>query len=502
MRTRTPANGSKRAYARRRSEPAAVKAVCRAAASNVFQAMADASPQVQAAKDLQAMADGSSRVVALRVPCPERAPASSSAPPIQAAFAPDTTFGLEIEFKNRFVSAYDYGKNLDELPLTEGSLKGWKAGTDRGRGMGGFETTVLEYESRVYDGRDWQVGIVKDEVAAAVGLSKFIAPEVAGKNGISNAFPPGSSAKQPDNDGRDAVDHQKNVDMISARHKEEASATLQITTLGRRSLEHSRALKDTTDDFATKTHEKLQDYAPDTIQIEKNFADAKQEADTQIESLLMIAGAKDPGAETVKEDFRSVMSVMIRSVVLAERKQGGYGTPKNLVDPLARRVIGPPPGGFRERLEIDRTRYVSMLNEYQARLSKLREIAYYHDLKEQFSTLAWLAKGSMDEDTDLALADTYDEKDDSETIDVAIKLSTALNDIEEGQNVTKMPSLWHDIAGSVPTLEDEIIKKAKKPEPEKWTAHEIRNAFLANGMGLQDMKDFLEIMKEHVSVEK
>lgn len=425
-------------------------------------------------------------------------------------FDQDATFGFEIEFKNRWVSPYPW-QSKDVKTLSNVPLEGWTAGIDGGRMNSGIPGRVLEYESAVYNGKEWNEGKVDSEVSKAFKESEPSAKMLRVANDLENREGKELTSYE-DSERKEAEENlAANRKQIKEDHKEEAQATLQITTLGKRTDEHKKALFDVIGEIDQKNLEiaKKRSFPEEILDL---IVGAKKEADDTIAELTQSATIATPEDRLVMDDLAAVTSVLVRTVVIAEGGRGGFGTIKNLVDPLPRRIIAPPDDGFKKRLKIKDAVYFKYLEDFKKRVSKLGETRGWQEIPDQLFTLAWFAKGAMGYKETLAttseLKDTGTETGETETSEtepIAWELATVLKYLttkaaaRDKEKDTKFgPSLWHDIANSNPTLESEIIVKAGKENPEKWTSHEVRNFFFAQGMGLEDMKEYLEVFKKHV----
>lgn len=414
-------------------------------------------------------------------------------PPIQAKFAADTTFGLEIEFKNRWISPYALEKSVPGMPL-EGALAGWTAESDAGRlypAEGEMERgTVLEVETKPYTGDKMKDGTVSAHIQELYDTSATIAETSAARGAITGL------EADADNYPLDPPREKALREAMTTDHGEEAEATLQITTLGKRTPEHLEALSDAADSFDTKNIDILGRGGGELPDWAMKLSVARLIASTEASVLRENATALSSGAPDARararlvfEDFEATLTPLVQIINLAEQGlKGGWGTIKNLIAPvLPRRVIRPPAIGYAAALGIDASYYRSKLDGYLTRIrafddSGIDEVVF--DLWSQ------LAKGAVDGGRKI------DEADNTLTQYLAFLLHEAIK-----RDATKPPgerhgvSLLHTIAGSEPTLEDKIIAGAGKNPAEGWTSHEIRNALYAQAMTASQMKEYIDQLK-------
>lgn len=416
-------------------------------------------------------------------------------PPIQAKIAADTTFGLEIEFQNRWVSLYDLGKSVPPMAM-EAPLTGWHAESDAGRLLetedGMISGTVLELESRPYTTTEMNDGTVADHIQTAYDTSKTVAETSAGRVSViskGHAAAP-SSDVTPTN--RPAMEKKIHTD-----HGAAPEATLQITTLGKRTPEHLKALADTSDSFDAKNLEiATRGEAPMPEEVTVAISTARKDAMDEALGLKGKAAALTSGTSTgqdkaklIYEDFAATLTPLISIIKLTELGQErGWGTIKNLIAPvLPRRIIRPPAGGYAAALKIDAGFFKDRLNGY---LKRIRAFDGSYIDPEVFLLWSQLAKGTFDEDTVM-------DEDDNRLGNYLVHLLQ--RSIERDKR--KPPperygiSLLHTIAGSEPTLEDKIIKGAGKDPKDGWTSHEIRNALYAQRMSAAQMKEYIALLK-------
>ncbi len=414
-------------------------------------------------------------------------PASSNCFTVQRKFDASTTFGLEIEFKNRMVSPYDYGKDLTEYDIADAPLTGWKAGTDRGRPSleEGPNSTVLEYESSVYSGTDWKNGDVNTAVSAALQESLTYGQKVRETNNLDDA---GSEEQKrlldpnhPEHAGTKA-----NSDRGAIENTQPPSATIQITTLGKRTEAHLATLGEVSEEINKKNvalaaGTGLQD-------LFDAFNEAKIEAATIKADLRSNANPRvlrTKEGRLVMEDLEAVSSVLMQSLYLSYQGIGQkIGTAKNLIEPLPRRIIGPPQEGFKNRLGIKDSVYLQKLAYFRMYLKAIEpeDLTPLQDTIRY--TLAWFAHGASKKNKPIGETKTG----------VSWKLADVLLELSKKKKKDKV-SLLHDIAESEPTLESEIIARANKSNPSEWTSHEIRNILFAGGLDEALMLEFVDLMK-------
>jgi hypothetical protein len=423
---------------------------------------------------------------------------------IQGKFAEDTTFGLEVEFANRWVSPVNYGKDLEEAEIDNPkTINGWKAGTDRGRMPSGYAGTVLELESKVYSGPEFHDDSVNKAIDTAFERSIELVNLVRLKNNLENKDSLENKNLQSGNLLEEPT--KLNIDQIEKDHKEEPKATVQVTTLGRRTDDHLKMLESATSALDDKNLEIFSktDFKEKAIILLK----AKQEAKAMTSRFKSAATLDSDPSKVIMEDLAAVVSALVRSLVLIENGMVGAGTIKNLVDPLPRRRIGPPEPGFREALKISKSTYESLLVELAARLRKLgkKELGEIEDVARLFSWIAYKANDTDEINDSTAIATTGAELDKSDNEPRKLNRSGESNiELRLKYLLAMIPkktdglSLWHNIAQSKPTLEHTIIDAAGKKNPAEWTAHEIRNVAFSTKIDKRTMQDFMSLLTNFV----
>lgn len=424
-------------------------------------------------------------------------------------FAEDTTFGLEMEFVNQHVStSMKLGKGTKPFHLSgpEG-LKGWEAGTDRGR-----NGTVLEYESRVYGGVDWAENISNDVKTAydeSVGIA--LATRMSNKSTIMQT----ESAEEKKRTGAEVdpeVVFSQNSTKLNLDNEAQApQATLQVTTLGKKGAAHDAALRSTTDRIQEKNESmNMPSFAdkegmpePNKVYIRKVLSDSKRMSRVVVDTLLAkskVAQDKSNKEEAgTIEDFKVIVSAIEQMLILKEEEIGGGGTFKNCAEPLPRRVILPPDEGFMVRLAIEPEFYQAKAQEFLDRFKKSSTDVHL------LSLIGWFAHGSKtDEEQHVYTAKGTNEE--GEQIEEKYSLVEFMDEMNEfylqNEDNGKPKGFLHRIANSNPTMEKTIIEKAKKKDPENWASHEIRNAAYATHMPFEAMKAYLQVISEHIDQKK
>ncbi len=444
---------------------------------------------------LQRKADASPatrRLAALKARLPE-----ATGPVIQAKFAGKTTFGLEIEFKNRWISSYDLGKSVPRMGLS-GLLDGWGAESDAGRlfpkDAEMVRGTVLEVETRPYSSAEMKDGTVSDDIKVMYDTSADIAEMSAARGVVSDL----EAAKG--GPARDSALEEELDRLMAADHDAAPEATLQITTLGKRTPEHLAALSATADSFEDKNIELLRGEDGEPPGWATSLALARKSAKAELVAFELIADLdKGPAAAKKRkalifEDFAATLSPMVQIISLGEQGlMAGWGTIKNLIAPvLPRRVIRPPKEGFANALGMDQPTYKALLFQYRERILKLEPAGLDADAIFLFSLLA----------QGLGLESRRMDSVGNKLRDYMAELKAGAKSRDQGKPVEDRHglSLLHTVAGSEPTLEDKIIAKAvetKQIDEDRkgeWTSHEIRNALFAQGMSAEDMQAFIALV--------
>jgi Domain of unknown function (DUF4157) len=475
-------------------------------------------------------------------------------------FGAETTYGMELEFTNRWLTPLPQGKDAKRLELKEGAVfkesPEMTVTGDDGRGG----NTVLEIESRVFAADDWtddkvhkdvatilakasdiisfyrekQPDLLKEEREVASGALKHpvdvdvlvkaepLAAELernlpdmvefsAAESSYIDAY--NELVQEHDNGGQKinelaaqlekevaalahllkipnqpgdslldrctAVDEaiQENIQpaskLLGALRPivkgvgEESKATLQVTTLGRKGQGHAQALAETS---AAIT--KLNYGRTDLAFVNDLQAGANEEAGKLIKEL------GPQGDPEIFEDFRVTLETAVKIIFFAERGQSGFGTVKNLPYVLPRRIITPPLLGFAAALGMDHSKYVKAVSLLQERLSKTKS-----------------AQDSTANDILLMLSRGMNQKASE---------NYSARDTEWGQGTGLKTgndprfSLW-TVEGGVPTLESDIIERAKKKDPGNWTAHELRHFGWATGMTTGELKPYLDLLKRQAT---
>jgi len=409
-------------------------------------------------------------------------------------FGAETTYGMELEFTNRWLTPLPKGKNAARLELEEGvafqdPVKSPKMTVTGDDGRGG--NTVLEIESRVFERQDWQTNKVHENVEVILARAPDIIKHYREKQPAlleEERQAAGGALGRPVS--VDVLDQAESLAMeleslpaldevteelltalqpIAKGVGEESRATLQVTTLGRKGKEHSQALAETSADI-TELNKSQKGEKFDFINPLQ--AEANEEARELIELL------NPNGDPEVLEDFRVTLETAVKIVMFSEKGISGYGTVKNMPYVLPRRIINPPLDGFVAALGMDISNYEYVIS----------------DLKER-------------------LAQT-DEAEDSTANDILLMLSRGMNKQASQSYANRVMeweqrerlwegydprfSLW-TVEGGVPTLESDIIKRAGKKDPANWTAHELRHFGWAMGMTAGELKPYLDLLKKQAT---
>ncbi len=406
----------------------------------------------------------------------------------RVAFGPATTYGLEIEFTNRWLTLLNDGKELPPLALAAGALRAEPAsppmtvGGDDGR-VG----TVMEIESQVFAEGDFSEGRVHAAADAMLATSNDIVAryraenpglvaeeleavhETLGTQGQGHDLVANSQALL-DSLNRGSLDEDQqsvveDLETIAAGRAEEALATLQITTLGQKGPAHNQALAETSAEIEAQNTASMGADYPDPQAVQQGAAGTV----AQWLQDLAPQAADDPDC---LQHFVVLLECAVKIVLFAERGIGSarYGTIKNMPHVLPRRPVVPPEQGFAAALQMNPDAYRDVVKVLQQRLDATSGHA---DATAQ-GVLTLLARGSS------AAATERFEKRAQEHADAP--------DGERPFSLWALEEGW-------PTQEAAIIAKAAKAHPEAWTAHEIRNFAWAQGINAEQLRAYLDIMR-------
>jgi hypothetical protein len=486
----------------------------------------------------------------------------------RVGFAPDTTYGMEIEFVNRWLTPLPLGKAAPKLSLDRGAAFDQPAPSPKMKvtgddGRGG--TTVLEIESDIFGRADF----AQDRVQAEVDVMLAHAPEIVAhyrsrqpallqrertlvsqalgrpvqgdvlaqartlaqdlataqqryaeliphyeraKAAAEAAMDQGETEAIIDahvadlepwvrrleealwgrtaprrlifdrcSDIDEALPSRSNLtralDAISARQAEAPMATLQVTTLALKGAQHAQALSETSKEVSHLNRASQHDGFETANAL---HGTAEDEVERLLTELAPNPADDGPAGLQLREDFRVTLECAVKMVTFAEADMlAASGTMKNLSYALPRRVIAPPSGGFAKALRIDPVRYESCVKALATRLSRT-------DSKGDSSALDVLRM--LRRGIDVAADKKYEQREAQWRAEAAKS---------EGK-LDPRYSLW-TVEGGVPTLEADIIRAAKKDEPEKWTAHELRNFGWAMGLSREELEGYLALLKRRAT---
>lgn len=428
-------------------------------------------------------------------------------------FGAETTFGMELEFTNRWMSLQAYGKDLVPTNFAPDKIfKGspeMKVGGDDGRGG----TTVMEIESRVFGRGDWGSQAVQQEVDAIMVHASEIIETMRGgtyeayaeadldamrdelgdpltgihdplleAGDVQQRLPALLQKLEPSDQAttKEKKDFQEKSDYLSGLFErlvegqsEVPKATLQVTTLGRKSAGHYEALRSVSGEIESKNQKDLSDY-PVPFQVSEG-------AEEWIVQLLERLKPKPTASLQVHESFLVTLECLVKMVLFAELgvDSSGFGTMKNMPHALPRRTVTPPPEGFAAALDIPKGVYDSTIAEIWERLDRA-----WNKNRTPADPLAQQVHAMLRRGLSKPASKKYDKRAKAFALD------------PENQKSPRPFSLW-TIEGGEPTLESKIIADAKKPDPDEWAAHEIRNFGWAMGQDRKSLASYLEIVGKH-----
>jgi hypothetical protein len=508
--------------------------------------------------------DGGPRQMAQRANISRGSGNSDSSGVVQlGGFGTETTYGMELEFTNRWLTPLPQGKDAERLELKEGAVfkesPEMTVTGDDGRGG----NTVLEIESRVFAADDWKDDKVHKDVATILAKASDIIKHYREKQPVL--------LEEERKVATGALGHSVNVDvLVDAKPLAEELEKI-VPDLDEFSTAESSYIDTFNEVLAEnlknpnsqKFNELVDQLGKQVAKLEQMLTipdrpgarifercDAVDEASKKISPAFELLNALLPIVKGVDEESKATLQVTTLGRKGEKHTQAIAETSKeitalnkarddldyiNLLQYNANlqtveliRELKPKSQGDPQILEDFRVTLETVLKmvvfaeKEQSGYGTIKNLPYVLPRRIITPPHEGFADAlKMDGATYRRAVDNLRERlkktdlaKDAAANDILLMLSRGTSE-QASDEYTKRVQEWEKgegleegndprfslwtVRGGIPTLESDIIERAQKRDPADWTAHELRHFGWATGMTTGELKPYLDLLKRQAT---